>query len=1250
MKDNLTSNNSNIDIDTQQWDFANNEKEYPPNFYWESDQESELVLFNGKEIKNDVEVTAAINTIRHYKTKIDVDLGETYSDYKKHSKGVTNNRYNFSDFIYKLMKQSKQGNFVFIPSQYESEYNYNQGYYDKSRKWHTYESFSNAKLKLVRSNLFCIDIDGAGVEPLQLIKLLKNIGPSVAGVIPTPSNMFPNVDTGVRSYSYRLLFISSSFTSSVEEYGKVIEVLKLFIADSLDKNEEVEVDMQMPKEPDQRIRVGKGKFYINCNPRCININRMVEYYDNNNLHQVKVKKEKITERVQAIKNEKDGINDFEYEVAYNTAEGLKEDFAHLVFEQIGKIDKDMIRWKRLAGAMANLCVRGILNINDVNEAYEIHTWDGKKNSKNIITNFYRKNKGKDKKELGAGIPKIIEIYEYYGGYGDDLYDPDYITRHSMRDVLLTHFNETPNKTISTHTIDNEYLGTDIISKLDLGRHLLEAPTGCGKTDSSFMLLQSRQYSSSQDVIAIMAVPNVTNVMQNKEDYTSYSDSFFFLCPSMLKKVKGRIEEVNKIDDVEEAVEEKEGSVRGKKKEKEKQQEKEKVEKDEVFSEKVKKAYEDGKRVFCTTYDSVQTIINIFSQVTPFVEIDYLVIDEVHQLTTSYNYRGYACRSLIKIMDDANTVIGLSGTINACNPSLYDHLTIVNKKGGNAVPVKRFLVIDNGKDIIKDLYKLVHGYIKIKGYGQVLIFLQNKRLGGRLGKFLDDKGISSVIVSGDNKTSDNDVLRMLKNKYIHKQVIIATSVISDGVNLKNPDDGHATIIASNGKSNIYDSGMIRQMANRYRNTYNDLVWLRPAITVDPEDKEQAALDLRKHRRRIINIDDTFDYLNSISNKMLANINEMSKDMQDDSQFVRDLIEKEYCLKKDKDGNLIIDTDGLYHNAYVRRVEESATRLLTLESEIEELLGVKVSLHYGSVGKLEEEDEERIERITAKLTAEDKEDKEEFVNNLETRLPESTYNHLFKNNIGGYKKSPKVIEERNGFLLQVPKFYSDLLLSNSYLDYDGMLCYLKSANTKNKKTLYNAYDTTIKLIQYNKYDSFSESLNVRNEIEPTIRKVMESDCKLLSSNDTGLYGEIYYNKVTNSVSYTTVGYDAMLDKVVESMNAVYPSNKVKEIFKKYFDKHDDKQLRLKGVTVNSKGKEEKDKRVVVYKPSPKTIASIYQNVGYPIEIYLTNLVRFADNYMRNNPKLNEQLRLIANQSKIDASYDQLKSIEEYLQKYI
>ncbi|MGE7771909.1 DEAD/DEAH box helicase family protein [Viridibacillus arvi] len=1231
MKHNLTSNNGDTDINTQQGSFASNdknEKVYPPNFYWVSDQISELVLFNDTGVNNDVEVTAAINTLRHYNTKIDVDLTETYSDYKKHSKGVTNNIYRFSDLMNELIIQSKQGNFVFLPSQYESEYNYNQGYFDKGGKWYTYESFGNAKLKLVRSNLFCIDVDGAAIEPLQLLKLLKNISSNVAGIIPTPSNMFPDVDTGIRSFSYRLLFISSAFTSSTEEYGKVIETLKQYIWKYLIDNDEVEVDMRMPKEPDQRIRVGKGKFYVNCNPRCININSMVEYYDNYIASEKEVQKEVVSERVQVIKDEKDGINDYEYEEAFNVAEGLKKDFAHLVFSQIGRIDSNMKDWLRLTGAIANLCVRGILNINDVNEAYEMHTWDSSKSSKNVITNLYRKNKGKDKKELKTGVPTIIEFYENYGGIGDDLYDPEYVTKQTMRDVLLKHFEDAPGKTVDTHTII-DHLGTNIIFALGAGRHLLESPTGSGKTKSSFLLLQSKQYSSSQDVIAIMAVPNVTNVMQNKEDYTSYSDSFFFLCPSMLKKVKGKVEKMTRVDETEDVVE-------GEKKEKE--------ERDESFAHQIKQAYKAGKRVFCTTYDSVKTILNLISHVAPFVSLDFLIIDEAHQLTTSYNYRGYACRSLIKIMGDANTVIGLSGTINACNPSLYTHLTIVNKDGGNAVPVKRFMIINNGKSVIKDLYKLIDGYINKRQFGQVLIFLQNIKQGTKLGVHLDKKGISNVVVNGDNKTVNKDVVTMLKNKYIHKKVIISTSVISDGINLENPDEKHATIIVSNSKSNIFDSGTIRQMANRYRNTYNDLVWLRSAITANPEDKEQERLDERKHRRRISNIDDTYAYLHGISNKMLANINEMSKDVQDNSQFVRDLIEKEYCLKKDKDGNLDIDTDGLYYNAYVKRVKDSATRLLTLENEVEELLGVDVTLHYGSVGELDEVDKEDIDKTIDEIVAKEKEEREEFIKNIKTMLPKSKYNRLIKDNIDeiieGYDKAAELIYERNEFIVTIPEFYAKLILSNSYLDYDGMVCYLQSVNKKNKNMLYDAYDTTISLIQYDKYGAYSETHKIRKEIESALAREMKADLQRLHSSGIGLHGDIYYNGETDSVSYTTKGCEVLIDKAIESLEFEYPNSKVKEIYKKYYFNSKDKQLRI----------QQTDKRVVVYKPAPKTIASIYDTISYPVDIYLTNLVRFADKYVRNNSKINKQLSLIANQSVTDASYIQLKSFKDYIEKYM
>lgn len=1192
------------------------EKEYPLNFYWKSDQISEVKVYNGTKVNDNISVTASINIARHYPRKIDIDMVQTYNDFKiQNHKMIVSKKWGMLDLVNELKKQSDIGNYVFIPSLYRSEYDKYNGYVDNNGKLQSYVSFDKAKLLLVISNLVCIDIDGANVGPLNAIEKMGKIGKYVAAIIPTPSNGYPNA--GQRTYSYRLLFVLKKVTNNPYDYSKTVEGLKLYIAKQLRGRKDLEVDLKMPTSHEQRIRCGKGIYYVNANPLLLDANRMILYYDNVTSPLFEENDNKLKEKVEQLRNKMDGLNDEDLESAYNLADGLKDDFAELVFKQVGRMHKDKDNWLSLCAAMANLCIRGILDLNNVNQYYTQFTSDKEKNN-NQITKFYEQNRNKNTRL--SGLPTIYKIYETYGGDREDLYitnSYEIKPRDSMRTQFINHF-KAQDKNLKRKEIKEKYLKVEIFEKIEEGKHLLEAPTGVGKTDTALKLLKSKKYGKNDDTISIIAVPNVTNVIQLQKHEIA-KDFCFSLCPTMFQKQGTNAQ-------------------------------------NQSFTQAIKRAYINGKRVYCTTYDSVGTIYSILSNDEPLLSLDYLIIDEVHQLTTSYNYRGYACRTLISMMDKAQTVIGMSGTITATNPSLFDTLTIITKKEGNKIPAENFYVM-NIDDTLKDeIYKLIKGYIKTRGFKQVLVFVQNKTIQAEVAEILNDNKISYVIANGTNKTINNDVVTMLQDKAIDKSVILSTSVLSDGINLLNDSNKFATVIVSSNSSQIYDAGMIRQMSARYRNNYEELVWLRDKILTEKEDAIEAKKKIRKHKRNIDSIDDNYKYLEKISEKILDKINAMS---DKNVQIVRDVIEKDYYIKIDKDNNVEVDKNGLYFRAYLDRVNDSKNKMLTLEKEVEEMLGMTVTDRITSQ-KLTKEEVEKIEENKKNNKKIEKEKETEFLNNLARILNEHTYNQLFMddidNMIEGYDSKKSLSDEQQDFLKDIPEFYKNEIEKNTYLDYDGMIWHLSHVNHNNKNNLFDCFDASLKIMQYKKYGAKSETLDQIKELNTVISNILDSDkntTKKLEYNLLDSTSGILYNSSTDTIAYTKTGINHFNERVHSALQSQYKKSEIKELIRKYVDMSVSDRVRYTYCVDDSGNiiKKEGNKQIKIGIPSFYNLFDFYEKCkDMNVVTYLTNLSRYCDKYDRHNQSLNKKLWLIANQAKTDQAYNIKRNIRDYLQDFI
>ena len=180
---------------------------------------------------------------------------------------------------------------------------------------------------------------------------------------------------------------------------------------------------------------------------------------------------------------------------------------------------------------------------------------------------------------------------------------------------------------------------------------------------------------------------------------------------------------------------------------------------------------------------------------------------------------------------------MSGTIVDVDLNDFDKLVDVTLNKGNAIPAKDFLVLehsDNNK-VIDEIVRTVRGYLD-GDIEQILIFLEHKMSQKRLAKTLGKLGYSTMIVNADNK-EDGDVVELTSAECIDRQVIIATSAISDGISLHN-NENSVCIVVSSTQSQIWSPTVIRQMSNRFRNTYRAFIWMRPRINEKEKNRRNG----------------------------------------------------------------------------------------------------------------------------------------------------------------------------------------------------------------------------------------------------------------------------------------------------------------------------------------------------------------------------------------------------------------------------
>lgn len=1026
---------------------------------WVSDAVSTVHYFNKREDREepDILVDYALDTIHTYPSKYELtnQLGLIEHNAKYHIATINKNG-SIQKLLGRMYHVSKKGNYVLFPAHLSTIINREDEINFKKDK-HKLAKFS--KLAFKKSNLFAIDIDKTLISPSQLLSDIPSLSNIVAGIVPTPSNLHPDKE-GKRKYSYRLFFVSKEedYVAGNQYYTYVMQGLIMDINDLLESvyNDAtiIKVDGQTPKTAYQKIRCGKGEYWINNEVVYISPSQVAQRAKDSEFVS-KVEGSIDTKRLADLKRK---FLDATYTVSSDILSKMNKIVIEVGYGEETD-EQNTKEWLAYTVGLVHLVLLGYATYEDVNEHY-LTISDHISNSDTLFEREYKK--AVNNKVVGdiSNIIILRKVYEKNGGKGEDILVTNYkdVEEELEEDGVLidTKINKANRDFMRLFKQDGKNVVKKEIKKFletesvmtnlfgsRKGKYLMVAPTGSGKTKAIFECISILKATLNlrKDNLILIAVPNCSNVLQNAD---KYDKSFFYGAASIENKFKERVLESYTIN---------------------------------------------NNNVYVSTYDSIKIIYNILKSVDPAIKINLLITDEVHQMTSNYGYRRNSCQGIIELMSISDRAIGMTGTVADCNPALYDNLLIYTKESGDSIPAKSASIMQyrGRKELVEYISHLITTFID-KEYEQLLIFVENKSIHDELSIFSNNRGISTVQVNADNK-DDDDVLNLFAKEQIDVQVILATSLISDGDNIINPiDKKQAVFIVSGSDSDIYSASMFRQMSNRYRNEYEQLIWFRPRI----KDGEEC-----KYNKVVPTTNKLYHYNLRKSELILEQLNlmELAGDIPK-----RDMIEKYYNIKFAKNKNtdaleMSIDKNGVYHKAYNDRARRHKRYLLHLQQEIENAIGME----FNKVMDLCQVDEKtivEIENIREERKREEKELLQKYLANIENTIPLDDYKYItYDANFDKYnlnKRDENVLQKKSNILKAMPKQLEKAVISNSFLPYE---LFIKATvdvftNKKSKSIYYDTMDRYTSILEYNKYGKSSATYTQVSDIRDTIQEVVSN----------------------------------------------------------------------------------------------------------------------------------------------------------------
>ena len=248
---------------------------------------------------------------------------------------------------------------------------------------------------------------------------------------------------------------------------------------------------------------------------------------------------------------------------------------------------------------------------------------------------------------------------------------------------------------------------------------------------------------------------------------------------------------------------------------------------------VQKAIENNSRIICGTYDKAHQVLH-FLQAQCKLNLA-VIVDEVHSETLYYGIRAQAINSLFNMVKSERVIkfIGLTGTPQEINLLHYDKRVLI--EADKKEIAKELLFVEyNSENLFTSVTTQIIAQ-EVKQGSKVLCFVNNKKEIEIMKAALKKKFINATAITADTRKS-----RTYKNLLETEQfpenssVLIATTVISDGINILNNEDYICVIAPRRISAPFFNLSQIKQASNRFRRTYKRLI-IPLAIKEDLDDE-------------------------------------------------------------------------------------------------------------------------------------------------------------------------------------------------------------------------------------------------------------------------------------------------------------------------------------------------------------------------------------------------------------------------------
>jgi hypothetical protein len=390
---------------------------------------------------------------------------------------------------------------------------------------------------------------------------------------------------------------------------------------------------------------------------------------------------------------------------------------------------------------------------------------------------------------------------------------------------------------------------------------------------------------------------------------------------------------------------------------------------------------NGKRVFISTYDMTPVLVEFLRMIEKNIKFT-LVVDELHKFVTDYdlNYRFEAIRGLYEVGKEATSFIGLSGTIDDIYKNEFETVVKIDN-GKPKSPCQEFAVYTYEKrdNALAELAQLIEIWTTRR---KLLIYIQSKKKIEQLRTVLRRNGIKVRTINANNK-SNLTYKKLVEQATIDDdvQVVLTTSVIADGVNIKN-DVEWEVIAVCNDFSNLFNYSSIKQISNRLRNSYR-----RFSLFIQ---------EPKNSNNELFRLENAYQSRLSIAENIADEINNHA--YFDPKLFRSSEIERVYGIKQGIDKNLEVDTLHLRHAVSKEQERYFYGSRLAFIRAVEKALFTKVKgiLNITREIKNKRLDLTFINEVINELEAKNKAEKESKENSINTIFTKSVYDGFLENN--------------------------------------------------------------------------------------------------------------------------------------------------------------------------------------------------------------------------------------------------------------